>query len=159
MEKKSRKEELLKELRDLETEKVEEPEDLGIQRTETDNEDEEDDEPQTITRAKKPRTEAQMKAFEKAKENARINAEKRKEEREAKAKEEQKIIEEKLVKKAIALKKKQIKEQAILDKIPDDDTPLPEIQKIVKELPAKFKKSVKQDLPTQIPNPPKYIFY
>ena len=159
MEKKSRKEELLKELRDLETEKVEEPEDLGIQRTETDNEDEEDDEPQTITRAKKPRTEAQMKAFEKAKEKARINAEKRKEEREAKAKEEQKIIEEKLVKKAIALKKKQIKEQAILDKIPDDDTPLPEIQKIVKELPAKFKKSVKQDLPTQIPNPPKYIFY
>lgn len=156
MEKISRKEKLLKELQDLENEKVEEPEDLGIQRTETD---EEDNEPQTITRAKKPRTEAQMKAFEKAKEKARINAENRKAEREAKAQEERKEIEEKLVKKAIALKKKQIKQQAILDNIEDDDTPLPEIDKIVKQLPAKFKKSVKQDLPTQLPNSPKFIFY
>ncbi len=158
MEKISRKEELLKQLQDLENEKPEEVEDLGIQKTNADT-DGEDDEPDTITRAKKPRTEAQMKAFEKAKEKARINAENRKAEREAKAKQEQKEIEEKLVKKAIALKKKQIKQQAILDNIEDDDTPLPEIEKIVKELPAKFKKSVKQDLPTQIPNPPKYIFY
>jgi len=158
MEKISRKEKLLKELQDLENEKPEQVEDLGIQRTETDNEDDEDDEPQTITRAKKPRTEAQMKAFEKAKEKARINAEARKAEREAKAQEERKEIEEKLVKKAIALKKKQIKQQAILDNIEDDDTPLPEIDKIVKQLPAKFKKSVKQDLPTQIPNAPKFIF-
>jgi hypothetical protein len=156
MEKLNRKEQLLKELRDLENEKPEEVEDLG--KPDADKTDDEDDEPQSITRAKKPRTEAQMKAFEKAKEKARLNAETRKAEREAKAKEEQKAIEEKLVKKAISLKKKQIKQQAILDQIEDDDTPLPEIEKIVKELPAKFKKSVKQELP--IPEPkPKYIFY
>jgi hypothetical protein len=156
MEKLNRKEQLLKELRDLENEKPEEVEDLG--KPDADKTDDEDDEPQTITRAKKPRTEAQMKAFEKAKEKARLNAETRKAEREAKAKEEQKAIEEKLVKKAISLKKKQIKQQAVLDQIEDDDTPLPEIEKIVKELPAKFKKSVKQELP--IPEPkPKYIFY
>ncbi len=156
MEKLNRKEQLLKELRDLENEKPEEVEDLG--KSDAEKTDDEDDEPQSITRAKKPRTEAQMKAFEKAKEKARLNAEKRKAEREAKAKEEQKAIEEKLVKKAISLKKKQIKQQAILDQIEDDDTPLPEIEKIVKELPAKFKRSVKQELP--IPETkPKYIFY
>jgi len=156
MEKLNRKEQLLKELRDLENEKPEEVEDLG--KPDADKTDDEDDEPQSITRAKKPRTEAQMKAFEKAKEKARLNAETRKAERETKAKEEQKAIEEKLVKKAISLKKKQIKQQAVLDQIEDDDTPLPEIEKIVKELPAKFKKSVKQELP--IPEPkPKYIFY
>jgi hypothetical protein len=159
MEKISRKEQLLKELRELENEKPEQLEDLGIQKTDADKTDDEDDEPQTITRAKKPRTEAQMKAFEKAKEKAKLNADKRKAEREAKAKEEQKAIEEKLVKKAVSLKKKQIKEQAILDKIEDDDTPLVEIEKIVKELPAKFKKAVKQDLPVQTPKPFPYIFY
>ena len=156
MEKISRKEQLLKELRDLENAKPEEVEDLG--KPDAVVEDEEDDEPQTITRAKKPRTEAQMKAFEKAKEKARINADNRKAEREAKAKEEQKAIEEKLVKKAISLKKKQIKQQAVLDNIEDDDTPLPEIEKIVKELPAKFKKAVRQELPAP-PKPPAYIFF
>lgn len=155
MEKLSRKEQLLKELRDLENAKPEESEDLG--KSDAVIDDEEDEEPQTITRAKKPRTEAQMKAFEKAKEKAKLNADKRKAEREAKALEEQKLIEEKLVKKAISLKKKQIKQQAVLDNIEDDDTPLPEIEKIVKELPAKFRKPVKQEMP--VPKPPAYIFF
>jgi hypothetical protein len=155
MEKLSRKEQLLKELRDLENAKPEEVEDLGKSDGVADDDD--DDEPQTITRAKKPRTEAQMKAFEKAKEKAKLNADKRKAEREAKALEERKAIEDKLVKKAISLKKKQIKQQAVLDEIEDDDTPLPEIEKIVKELPAKFKKPVKQEMPVPKPNP--YIFF
>jgi hypothetical protein len=155
MEKLSRKEQLLKELRDLENAKPEEVEDLGKSDGVADDDD--DDEPQTITRAKKPRTEAQMKAFEKAKEKAKLNADKRKAEREAKALEERKAIEDKLVKKAISLKKKQIKQQAVLDEIEDDDTPLPEIEKIVKELPAKFRKPVKQEMPVPKPNP--YIFF
>jgi hypothetical protein len=155
MEKLSRKEQLLKELQDLENAKPEESEDLG--KTDADKTDDEDDEPQSITRAKKPWTEAQMKAFEKAKEKARLNADKRKAEREAKAKEEQKLIEDKLVKKAISLKKKQIKQQAVLDNIEDDDTPLVEIEKIVKELPAKFKKAVKQEAPTPKQSP--YVFF
>jgi len=159
MEKINRREQLLNELQDLEESKPEKVEDLAIQKTDADKTDEEDDEPQTIVKAKKPRTEAQKKVFEKAKETARLNAEKRKAEREAKAKEEQKAIEEKLVKKAIALKKKQIKEQAILDNIEDDETPLIEIEKIVKELPAKFKKATKQEAPAQTANPPRYIFF
>lgn len=135
MEKKSsRKEELLKQLQELENSEPEEAEDLGVQRRKDAADEEEiEDEPKTITKAKKPRTEAQMKAFEKAKETARINAEKRKAERELAAEQERKLIEEKLVKKAISVKKKQIKKQAVLDEISDDDTELVEIQKIVKK--------------------------
>ena len=144
MEKISRREQLLKELQDLENSK---PEDLGIQKDKETDDEAEDEPPQTTTKAKKPRTEAQMKAFEKAKETARLNAEKRKAERDAVADAERKAVEEKLVKKAIALKKKQIKQQAVLDEIEDDDTPLPEIERIVK---AKSKKPVK-DLHRSIP--------
>lgn len=156
--KKSRKEQLLKELQDLDNEKVEDVEDLGIQRRKDAVEEEAiEDEPKPVLRVKKPRTEAQIKAFEKAKETARLNAEKRKTERDLVAQQEQKVVEEKLVKKAIAVKKKQIKKQAILDEIEDDDTPLEEIEKIVKKLPAR--KVVKEvELPVKpIPNP--YTFY
>jgi hypothetical protein len=156
--KKSRKEQLLKELQDLENEKLEGSEDLGIQRGKDAVEEEAiEDEPQPVLRVKKPRTDAQIKAFEKAKETARLNAEKRKAERDLVAQQEQKVVEEKLVKKAIAVKKKQIKKQAILDEIEDDDTPLEEIEKIVKKLPAK--KVVKEvNLPTRTAPSP-YTFY
>lgn len=154
MEKISRREQLLKELQELEDAK---PEDLGVQKgKETDDEEEEEEQPKTIPKAKKPRTEAQMKAFDKAKETARLNAEKRKAEREAVAQAERKAMEEKLVKKAIALKKKQIKEQAILDEIEDDDTPLPEIEKIVK---AKKVRQPVKELPAQNIPPSPYIFF
>ena len=152
----SKKERLLQELRDLENTEPEEPEDLAILRGKGDEEEKE--EPKSITKAKKPRTEAQMRAFEKAKETARLNAEKRKAEREMKAEEERKIIEEKLVKKAIAVKKKQIKQQAVLDEISDDDTPIEAIEKIVKKLPAKEKREAVV-LPAEKKEPPKYIFY
>lgn len=152
----SKKERLLKELQELENDNLEEPEDLAIQRGKGD--DDEVEKKETITKAKKPRTEAQLKAFEKARENARLNAEKRKAERETKALEERKIVEEKLVKKAIALKKKQIKKAAILDEISDDETSLVEIEKIVKQLPAKTKSKTAVELPAKKePNP--YIFF
>jgi len=152
----SKKERLLKELKDLENDNLEEPEDLGIQRGKGD--DDEVEKKETITKAKKPRTEAQMKAFEKARENAKLNAEKRKAEREAKALEERKIIEEKLIKKAIAVKKKQIKKAAVLDEISDDETPLVEIEKIVKQLPAKNKSKTAIELPAK-KEPSPYIFF
>tara|TARA_R110002126_G_scaffold10041_3_gene44949 strand:+ start:2080 stop:2553 length:474 start_codon:yes stop_codon:yes gene_type:complete len=152
----SKKERLLKELKDLENDNLEEPEDLGIQRGKGD--DDEVEKKETITKAKKPRTEAQMKAFEKARENARLNAEKRKAEREAKALEERKIVEDKLVKKAIALKKKQIKKAAVLDEISDDETPMVEIEKIVKQLPAKKGKGI-VELPSVEKKPNPYIFF
>jgi predicted ribonuclease YlaK len=152
----SKKERLLKELQELETEDVEEPEDLGIQRGKEDIEVAQTTE--SITKVKKPRTEAQLKAFEKARENARLNAEKRKAEREIKALEERKEVEEKLVKKAISIKKKQIKQQAVLDEISDDDTPLIEIQKIVKQLPSKTRSKTALELPLK-KEPSPYIFF
>ncbi len=94
-----------------------------------------------------------MKTFEKARETARVNAEKRKAERDVRAEEERKLMEEKIVKKAISLKKKQIKQQAVLDEISDDDTPIEKIKEIIKKLPHKTK------IEEPKKEPPKYRFY
>jgi len=53
-----------------------------------------------------------------------------------------------LVKKAISIKKKQIKKQVELDEISDDDTTLEEIRKITKKLPAKVSNPTPRSLPT-----------
>ena len=52
-----------------------------------------------------------------------------------------------LVKKAISIKKKQIKKQVQLDEISDDDTPIEEIRKITKKLPAKVSNPTPRSLP------------
>jgi hypothetical protein len=63
-----------------------------------------------------------------------------------------KEIEEKIVKKAIAIKKKQIKAKAILEEISDDDdTPIEEVKKIATKI------AVKKAVPVE-PEPPKNIF-
>lgn len=97
---------------------------------------------------KKPRTAKQLEAFEKAKAIRDANFLKRKQEAERIAAEEKKKIEEKLVKKAIAVKKKQIKQQKILDEIPsDDDTPVQKSRDIqVKPSPV-------------VPPPPRFSFF
>ena len=110
-------------------------------------------------RVKKERTPAQLRAFEKARETARVNAEIRKAERDLRAEEERKVIEEKVVKKAISVKKKQIKKQAVLDEISDDDTDMVEIQKIAKKLPATRSVVKSKELPAEKPAPSPYIFY
>jgi hypothetical protein len=112
--------------------------------------------PQPIIAAKKPRTEKQIAVFERAKETARVNAENRKIVAELRAKEQQEITDKKIVEKAIAIKKREIKRQAILDSVEDDDTPLEEIKKIV-SLPAK--KQIIKDVVLPPPvEKPKYIF-
>ena len=110
-------------------------------------------------RVKKERTPAQLKAFEKARETAKLNAEMRKAERELRAEEERKVLEEKVVKKAISVKKKQIKQQAVLDEISDDETDMVEIQKIVKKLPATRSVVKSKELPAEKPVPSPYTFY
>ena len=157
--KNSRKEQLLKELQDLENDNLESSEDLGIQRSKDAVEEEHIIEPpKTVLRVKKERTPAQVKAFETARETRRINAEKRKDERDLLAQQERKLVEEKLVKKAISVKKKQIKQQAVLDEISDDDTDMVEIQKIVKKLPPK--KTVVKEIELPTPKAPApYLFY
>jgi len=148
-----RKLRLLKELQELEMVEAEDVEDLEILRGKGDAEQKEKNE--TISGNKKPRTEAQMKTFEKARETARVNAEKRKAERDVRAEEERKLMEEKIVKKAISLKKKQIKQQAVLDEISDDDTPIEKIKDIVKKLPPKKK----DEIAVEKKEPPKYRFF
>jgi flagellar biosynthesis/type III secretory pathway protein FliH len=125
------------------------------------------------TKARKPLTEAQKLALaegrkkgrEKINErNALINKEKEemktklemleKELHERKTKE----FEDKLVKKAVSIKKKQIKKELVLDEISDDDTNLEEI----KELKKRAKKATPTPAPTPAPTPqpkgPKYVF-
>lgn len=48
-----------------------------------------------------------------------------------------KQIEDRIVKKAVSIKKKEIKKHAILDEISDDDTPIEKVKEIIKKGPKK----------------------
>lgn len=83
------------------------------------------------------KTEKQLEAFSKAREKRMININNRKQtikELENKAREE---LDNKIVSKAISIKKKQIKKNAELDEISDDDTPLEEVMEISKKSKSK----------------------
>lgn len=64
--------------------------------------------------------------------------------------EERKQLEDKIIQKAINLKKKQIKRQVYMEHLSDDDTPIEKVKEIMKRGP-------KQNLPPR-PEAPKYIF-
>jgi len=95
---------------------------------------------------KKPRTEKQLETLKKGREA--LKAKKTQQLTDKKIREDEKIkeIEQKVVEKAISIKKREIKQNAILDKIPDDNTPL-------KDLPIK-----KIINPIAIPQKPTYNF-
>ena len=140
---KSRKE-ILQELLDLENENLEDVEETPKSSVKTNeivdtNNATEINDDEKITKPKKPRTQKQLEAFENAKKIRDDNALKRKEERKKKEDEERKILEEKLVKKAISIKKKEIKKQAVLDAISDDETPIEKIKEIAKRNDTKEK--------------------
>jgi DNA-binding PadR family transcriptional regulator len=78
------------------------------------------------------RTEAQKAATERLKAAAILRTERIRKEKAEQEELNKKAFEEKVVQKAIAVKKKQLK-QAILDEISDDDTPIEEIKQIVKQ--------------------------
>ena len=59
-------------------------------------------------------------------------------------------LEDKIVKKAISIKKKQIKKEAILDEISDDETPIQKIKEIAKKR--------NHPAPQQVEPKPQYIF-
>lgn len=95
-------------------------------------------------RDKKPRTEKQIEAFAKAREVKMSKIKERNEtiaEFEKQAKQE---LDRKIVKKAISIKKKQIKASAELDEFSDDDTPLEEVMEVAKKRTSRAK-------PTQQP--------
>jgi len=74
---------------------------------------------------KKPRTEAQQKAFEACLKRRAECVAKRKADAERLAEFDRKALEEKVVKKAVAIKKKAIKKMEVLDDISSEDEPPP----------------------------------
>jgi hypothetical protein len=67
---------------------------------------------------------------------------------------ERAILDEKIVKKAISIKKKQIKKEKVLDEISDDETPMEEIVKKIRPTKAP---EVKPPTPIYAqPAPPKF---
>jgi hypothetical protein len=94
--------------------------------------------PDAIQKTKKPRTAKQIEAFEKVR---KIRDEKRAERKEIKVKAETEYKqqkEEKIVKKALAIKKKQILADKVLDEVSeDDDIPIEVVKKIMKKYPNK----------------------
>ena len=95
------------------------------------------------------RTEAQNLAFEKAK---LIREQKRNERKKLKELEEEalkKEMEDKIIQKAVAIKKKQLKKQTIIDEYSGDETPVEELKRIIhKKLPPK--PIVKSNLPSVV---------
>ena len=164
--KKLTKAELLQQLQDLEDDNVETLEETDNSIQATKGGDEATDETITppidtpiITKAKKPRSQKQIDAFARALEIKKEKALARKAERDLNAGLEKVKLEEKIVKKAVAIKKKQIKKQIALDDISDDDTSLEEIKKIVKKFPAKKEQEEVELPPPRRREPPKYLFY
>jgi hypothetical protein len=103
------------------------------------------------TVGKKPRTEKQLEAFAKAREKMMLNLKERKEKKALEDAERKKEIEEKIVKKALAIKKKQIKAKAIIESISDDDTPIEEVKKIATKIAVSKGKALE-------PEPPKTLW-
>lgn len=102
-----------------------------------------------LPKPKKPASEIQLQNLKKGQEiRAKLIEEKKKQEELLELKRKQ-DLEEKIVKKAINIKKKQIKEEAILEAISDDDNDFP-IEK-VKEIAKKtaIRKEIKQKQVTE----------
>jgi len=111
-------------------------------------EEEEEEEEKPVIKTKPKRTEAQRLAFERCKAKREENAKKRAEDAKKLLEYEKKALEEKLIAKAVSIKKKQIKKQIVLDEISDDDTPI----ETIKEMAKKNKAVVKA------PEKPKSLF-
>ena len=83
----------------------------------------------SIEAPKKPRTDKQKAAFQKVLETRDANRRARADARAATQEADKALLEEKIVKKAVSIKKKQIKRQIALEDISDDDEPIEEIKK------------------------------
>jgi hypothetical protein len=102
------------------------------------------DEEDVIEKPKAKRTQKQIDAFQKVRDKKMENARLREQERKLLLEQQQKELEEKIIKKAVSLKKKQIKKQAVLEDISDDETPIEVIKEIKRKIPAPQPVPVKQ---------------
>ena len=96
-------------------------------------EEEEEEEPKPV-KQKRERTQKQIEAFNRCIETKKEKAKQRAEEARRLAEYDKKALEEKVVKKAISIKKKQIKKQSALDEISDDDTPIEKVKEVAKTI-------------------------
>lgn len=98
-----------------------------------------------VKKVKKPRTEKQLESdkrlrellLQKHKENRTISETKKVKQKEYLNGEQermQKELDDKLVKKAIAIKKRMIMKQALLDEIPEEDTPIEKVKAVEKKI-------------------------
>lgn len=98
----------------------------------------ESDEEEEICEKPKPRkerTQKQIEAFNRCIETKKKKAAERAAEAKRLAEYDKKALEEKVIKKAISIKKKQIKKQSALDEISDDDdTPIEKVKEVAKPI-------------------------
>jgi len=83
---------------------------------------------------KRERTQKQIEAFNRCIETKKKKAAERAEAARQLVELEKKALEEKVVKKAISIKKKQIKKQSALDDISDDDEPIEKVKQMAKTI-------------------------
>jgi len=103
--------------------------------SESETESEEEKEVVAPIKVKKERTQKQKDAFERCILKKKECASKRNDDAKRLAAFDKAALEEKVVKKAISIKKKQIKKQSALDEISDDDTPIEKVKEIAKRPP------------------------
>lgn len=117
----------------------------------------ESDSENTIEVKKKPRTAKQIEAFKLVLAKRDANRKTRTEETQRLKAEEKAQLEAKVVKKAVSIKKKQIKKQIVLDEISDDDEP---IESIKKKITASKPRVRVAEVPISAPPPvvPKFTF-
>ena len=97
------------------------------------------------------RSEAQKLAFEKAKLARQQKRDERKKLKELEEEALKKEMEDKIIQKAVAIKKKQLKKQTIIDEYSGDETPVEELKKMIhKKLPSKPSPIVKLNLPSVV---------
>ena len=94
----------------------------------------------SVEKPKPPRTPKQIEAFKKVRDKKMENAKKRQDEKKTQDEADRKELEAKIIKKAVALKKKQIKKQVVLEEISDDETPIKVIKEMKKSLPKPIDK-------------------
>ena len=89
-------------------------------------------------KAKKPRSQKQIEQFERIRAIRDANRKARAEEKALQEAQNKKELEDKIVKKAISIKKKQILKQKVLDEVSDDETPIEEVKEIAKSTPQRL---------------------
>lgn len=105
------------------------------------------------------KSEKQLESFKRAREKRMENVNRRKQEIQELERQAKEELDKKIVSKAISIKKKMIKQNAELDTVSDDDTPLEEVMKIAKKKPTitQKPKAVKKQVSVVEPQPePQY---